>query len=62
MNLFFLMNNTDFASYADGSTPYTIVNDIEDVMQRLQAASKSIFCYNQMKANADKFRFICGSN
>ena len=56
------MNNTDFASYADGSTPYTIVNDIEDVIQRLQAASKSIFCYNQMKANADKFRFICGCN
>lgn len=56
------MNNTDFASYADGSTPYTIVNDIEDVIQRLQAASKSICCYNQMKGNAGKFRFICGSN
>ena len=33
------MNNTDFASYADNSTPYVVGNNIEDVIINLQNAS-----------------------
>ena len=42
-NLFVVMNKADFASYADDRTPYTIENEIEDVIQRLHTASKFIF-------------------
>ena len=37
------MNNTNFDSYADDNTPYAIGNDMENVMQRLQAPTKKIF-------------------
>ena len=40
-------------------TPYTIGNDVEDVTQRLQAISKSLFQWfsdSEMKANSDKCR------
>ena len=30
-NLCFIMDDIDFASYADDNTPYTIGNDMEDV-------------------------------
>ena len=33
------MNETDFASYADDNTPYVVVNNIEDVIIKLQNAS-----------------------
>ena len=47
------MNNTDFASYADNSTPYVVGNNI-DVIINLQNASLTLFQWfydNQMKAN-----------
>ena len=59
------MNNTEFASYADGNTLNTIGNDIEDGIQRLQATLINLFQWfsnNKMKANADKCHFICRSN
>ena len=59
------MNNTDYASNADDSTSYAIINGIEDIIQRLQAASKSFFRWfsdNKMRTNTDKCHFICGSN
>ena len=34
-DLFFIMDDIDFASYADDNTPYTIGNDIENVIFRL---------------------------
>ena len=55
------MNNTDFASYADNSTPYVVGNNI-DVIINLQNASLTLFQWfydNQMKANPDKCHFIC---
>ena len=42
-NLFVIVNKADFAGYADGRTPYTIGNEIEDVIQRLHTTSKFIF-------------------
>ena len=58
------MNKADFASYADDRTPYTIENEIEDVIQRLHTASKFIFfSVSRTKKwrliNADKCHFIC---
>ena len=37
------MNDTDFASYADDNTPYTIRNNMEDVIFELQNSSKILF-------------------
>ena len=58
---FFIMNETDFASYADNNTSYVAANNIEDVMIKLQNASLTLsrwFYNNQMKANPDKCYFI----
>ena len=51
------MDGINFASYADGNTPYTIGNDMEDVIFKLQNSSKILFQWfkdNQMKVNPDK--------
>ena len=34
------MDDIDFASYADDNTPYTIGNDMEDVVYKLQNFSE----------------------
>ena len=59
------MNKLDFASYPDDNTPFILGNDLNDVIFKLQNASKTIFQWfgdNQRKANPDKFHFICSSN
>ena len=64
-DLFFIMNETDFASYADDNTPYVVVNNIEDVIIKLQNASITLvqwFYDNQKKANPDKCHFICSTD
>ena len=64
-DLFFIMNETDFASYADDNTPYVVGNNIEDVIIKLQNASLTLFQWfydNQMKANPDKCHFICSTD
>ena len=56
-DLFFLMNKTDFASYADD-------NNIVDLIINLQNASLSFFQWfydNQVKVNLDKSHFICST-
>ena len=48
------MEDIDFAIYADENTLYTIQNDMEDVMFKLQNSSKILFqsfVDNQMKTN-----------
>ena len=48
------MNNVDFVSYADDNTPFFVGNDLDDVIFKLQNASKTLFQWfndNQMKAN-----------
>ena len=42
-DLFFIMNETDFASYADDNTPYVVGSNIEDVIIKLQNASLTLF-------------------
>ena len=31
-DLFFIMNDIDFASYTDDNTPYVVGNDVQDVI------------------------------
>ena len=55
----------DDIDFADDNTPYTIGNNMEDVIFRLQNSSKILFQWfmdNQMKANLDKCHFICSTN
>ena len=55
------MNETDFASYAGGNTPYVVGNNMEDVIINSQNALLTLFqwfCDNQVKANPDKWNFI----
>ena len=64
-DLFFVMNNVDFASYADDNTPFFVGKDLDDVISKLQNASKTLFQWfndNQMKANPDKCHFVCSSS
>ena len=63
-DLFFIMNETDFASYADDNTPYIVGNNKKDVI-KLQNVSLPLFQWfydNQMKANADKCHFTCSTD
>ena len=64
-DLFLIMENIDITSYAVDNTPYTTGNSIEEVIQKLENAVKTLFQwfrYNQMKANPDKCHFLCSSN
>ena len=64
-DLFIIMNDVDFASYADDNTSFFVANDLDEVIYKLQNASKSLFQWfadNQMKANPDKCHFICSAN
>ena len=59
------MENIDIANYADDNTPYTTGNLIEEVIQKLENAVKTLFQWftdNQMKANPDKCHFLCSTN
>ena len=59
------MNDVEFASYADDSTPFFVGDDLNYVILKLQNASKTLFKWlndNQMKANPDKSHFICSSS
>ena len=56
-DIFFIMENTDIASYAGDNTPCNTGNSIEEVIQKLEIASKTLFQWfsdNKLKANPDK--------
>ena len=55
-DLFFIVNSTDIANYADDNTPYATANDIDSLIASLEEASESLFTWfdnNLMKSNAD---------
>ena len=61
-DLFLIMENIDIESYADANTTCTTGNSIEEVIQRLEKAAKTLFQLfsdNQMKANPDKYHLFC---
>ena len=60
-DLFHMMSDTDFASYADNNTPYVPPDTIDEVVTRLETASVKLFKWftdNQMKANQYKRHLI----
>ena len=57
------MNDVEFASYADGNTPFFVGDDLNYVILKLHNATHfKCFNNNQMKANPDKCNFICSSS
>ena len=59
-DLFWIMNNTELTSYANDNMPYAVGNNIEELIVKLQKASKTQFQWfsdNQMKSNPDKGNF-----
>ena len=60
-DLFLMVENTDFASYADDNTPYTTGENINEVISKLEKETSSLFNWfsvNQMKANPDKCHLL----
>ena len=63
--MFFLMNETEFISYADDNTPYVASDNIDYVIKILENDSILLFKWfldNQMKANEDKCHFTVSNN
>ena len=59
------MNNTELASHADDNTPCAVGNNIEQLIVKLQNASKTLFQWfsdNHMKSNPDICNFICSTS
>ena len=60
-DLFFIMNETDFASYADDNTSYRTANTIDEVIQPLEHDSMMLlkwFSDNQMIASISKCHLL----
>ena len=64
-DMFFAMNDINFASYADDNNPSVFSDSIEDVIRILKNDSVKLFKWfsdNMMKANKDECHLIAGSN
>ena len=62
-DLFRVVQNVDFASYADNNTIYDAGDNIDEVIFFLQESSKKLFfADNQMKTNEDKCHLIVSTN
>ena len=60
-DLFFLMRETDFSSYADDNTPYRTADTIKEVIKLLERDSAMLFKWfsdSQMKANISKCHLL----
>ena len=63
--LFFIVNSTDIANYANGNTPYATASDTDKLIASLEKASKSLLMWfdnNFMKSNLDKCHPLVSSN
>ena len=61
IDLFFIIEDTDIASYADDNTPYFSADNIDGVIKSLKDASDILFKWfsdNLMKINADKCHLL----
>ena len=59
------MSETEFASYADGSTLYVASDNVDDVIKILKNDSIRLFRWfsdNQMKASKDECHIIDSNN
>ena len=60
-DLFFIMKETDFSSYADDNTPYRTADTIEEELKLLERDSTMLFKWfsdNQVKANISKCHLL----
>ena len=63
--LFFIVNSTDIANYANDNTPHATANDIDSLIASLEESLKSLFTWfdnNLMKSNADNYHLLVSSN
>ena len=63
-DLFFIVNEIDFASYAEDNTPFVSGDRLGDVLVSLENASLKLFDWfsnNQLKANPDKCCLLTSS-
>ena len=61
IDLFFICENDDIASYADDTTPYTCARDTPTVISELQSTLEKLFNWiekNHLKANPEKFHLL----
>ena len=64
-DLFLVISNTDFFSYADDNTIYDSDNSIDDVISSLQESAEKLFqwlSHNQMKGTIDKCHLIVSTD
>ena len=60
-DLFFIVDEIDFASYADDNIPFVSGDSFEDVLDSLEKVSSKLFDWlsnNQMKKNPDKCHLL----
>ena len=63
--MFFIIGDTDIASYADDNTSYVSGDNIDGVIKFLEEASEILFKWfndNSMKINADKYHLLVSTN
>ena len=63
--MFFIIEDTDIASYADDNTPYVIADNIDGVIKSLEEASEILFKWfnnNLMRINANKCHLLVSTN
>ena len=64
-DIFSIVNNIDFVSYANDNTPYIVDARILEVIKTLTHVFAELFCFflnNQMKPNIDKCQVLTSSN
>ena len=64
-NLFFVVESVNIASYADDTTPYVCLEDIDLIIEKLEVNVNEIFQWfneNSMKGNADKSHLLITTN
>ena len=64
-DLFLVVKDVNFASYADDNTIYQSANNVDDVINNLQLSAEKLFRWfsdNQMKGNKDKCHLIMSTN
>ena len=64
-DLFFIVNSTDIANYADDNTTQATANHIDSLIASLEEASTSLFTWldnNLMKSNTDKCHLLVSFN
>ena len=64
IDLFFICENDDIASYADDTTPYTCARDTSTVISELQSTSERLFNWfekNHLKTNPENCHLLLSS-